>query len=96
MTAYLLANHGLNLLAPAALMALLLSLLARLFARFLSSNQPVSRMWWAQAAINFIVGVLVLTGGLVWFGRDGKILTYLVLVLAMAVSQWWQLGGWKR
>jgi hypothetical protein len=30
------------------------------------------------------------------FGRDGKMVTYLALVLAMATSQWWQLGGWKK
>ena len=96
MTAYLLANHWLNLVAPAALMALLLPLLARVFIRFLTSNKAVRPVWWAQAAINFIVGVVVLMGGLVLFGHDGKMLTYVVLVLAMALSQWSQLGGWKR
>ena len=77
-------------------MALLLPLLARVFIRFLTSNLAVTPVWWAQAAINLIVGVVVLTGGLVLLGRDGKMLTYVVLVLAMALSQWWQLGGWKR
>lgn len=96
MTLYLLVNHGLNGLAPAALMALLLPLLARVFIGFLTSNQAVTPAWWAQAAINFVVGGVVLTAGLVLFGRDGKMLTYVVLVLAMALSQWWQLGGWKR
>lgn len=96
MTLYLLVNHGLNGLAPAALMALLLPLLARVFIEFLTSNQATTPAWWAQAAINFVVGGVVLTAGLVLFGRDGKMLTYVVLVLAMALSQWWQLGGWKR
>ena len=96
MTAYLLANHWLNLLAPAALMALLLPLLARIFIRFLTSNKALAPVWWAQAAINFVVGGVVLAGGLVLFGRDGKMLSYVVLVLAMALSQWWQLGSWKR
>jgi hypothetical protein len=51
---------------------------------------------WAQTAINFVVGVGVLSASLVLQGRDGKMLTYVVLVLAIACSQWWQLGGWKR
>jgi hypothetical protein len=32
----------------------------------------------------------------VFFGRDGKMTTYLALVLAMATSQWWQTGGGKK
>jgi hypothetical protein len=34
------------------------------------------------------VGVVVLVIGLVVFGRDGKMLTYLALVLATATGQW--------
>jgi hypothetical protein len=39
-------------------------------------------------ALQFIVGCVVLAGGLVVFGQDGKMLTYLALVLAAASSQW--------
>jgi hypothetical protein len=42
------------------------------------------------------VGCVVLVAGMVLLGRDGKMLTYLMLALSMALSQWWQLGGWKR
>ena len=42
------------------------------------------------------MGLGVLTAGLVLLGRDGKMLTYVLLVLAMASSQWALLGGWKR
>ena len=69
MTPYLLVNHGLNGLAPAALMALLLPLLARVFIRFLTSNQALTPVWWSQAAINFVVGGVVLTAGLALFGE---------------------------
>lgn len=96
MTAYLLADHLLNLLAPAALMAVLLVVLARLIPGFFRSKQPFAQVWWAQIAINFIVGAGVLAAGLVLLGRDGKMLTYVGVVLAMACSQWCQLGGWKK
>lgn len=96
MTAYLLAGHLLNLLAPAALTALLLVLLSRVAARFFASKQGSAPAPWAQFAMNFIVGAGVLVAGLVLLGRDGKMLTYVVLVFAMAASQWWQLGGWRR
>ena len=96
MTAYLLANHLLNLVAPAALMALLLPAASRLFSGFLKSKKSSSNAWHVQAAINFIVGALALVIGLALLGRDGKMLTYVVLVWAMAASQWCQLGGWRR
>ena len=96
MTAYLLADHLHNLVAPAALIALLLVLFTRLFSGFFRSKQSFVQVWWVQAAINFVVGAGVLAAGLVLLGRDGKMLTYVLLVLATAVSQWVQLGGWKR
>ena len=96
MTASLLAGHLLNLVAPAALIALLLTVFARLFSGFFRSKKPMAQAWYAQAAINFIVGSSVLAAGLVLLGRDGRVLTYVLLVLGMAVSQWCQLGGWKR
>ena len=96
MTAFLLAGHLLNLLAPAALIALLLVASARLTPRFFASNKAAPQGWWAQAAINFVVGAVVLVAGLVVLGHDGKMLTYVLVVLATATSQWCQLGGWKR
>ena len=96
MTAYLLADHLLNLVAPAALIALLLLAFSRLFPGFFKQKKASMPVWSVQAAINFVVGAGVLTAGLVLFGRDGRMLTYVVLVLAMALSQWCLLGGWKR
>ena len=88
MTAYLLTDHLLNLVAPAAVVALLLVLLASFFGRFLSTKKPVDQSIWAQAAIIFIVNLLVLIAGLVLFGNDGKMATYAALVLAAAACQW--------
>ena len=96
MTAYLLADHLFNLVAPAALIALLLVALSRVFPVFFKSKQDSAQSWWAQIAINFIVGAGVLAVSLVLSGRDGKMLAYGTLVLAMAISQWCLLGGWKR
>ena len=88
MTAYLLLDHILNFIAPAAVVALLLVLAARLFKRFLVSNRSFSRSIWAQLATIFIVNVCVLVAGLVFFGNDGKMATYAAMVLAAALCQW--------
>ena len=88
MTAYLLTDHLLNLVAPAAVVALLLVLLASFFSRFSGAKRPAAQSIWARAAIIFIVNMLVLIAGLVLFGNDGKMATYAALVLAAAVCQW--------
>jgi hypothetical protein len=95
MTAYLLTNHLLNFIAPAAGVALLLVLLSRLCFGFFQTNRPIAQTWWAQAAIIFIVGVGILTAGLLVFGRDGKMMTYAALVLGAAVCQWVLVRGWR-
>lgn len=84
-------NHGINLLAPAFWIALLLPMLSRLFIR----NKPVARIYIGQAAIHFIVCSVVLMIGLLIFGRDGKMLTYLGLVAASASTQWVLVKGWR-
>ncbi|OGB10132.1 MAG: hypothetical protein A3E79_14920 [Burkholderiales bacterium RIFCSPHIGHO2_12_FULL_61_11] len=95
MSAYLLINHLLNFMAPAALLALLLVLLARLFFGFFSSKRPFAKSWWVQVTIIFVANVLILTAGLLFFGHDGKMLTYGALVLGAALCQWLLLRGWK-
>lgn len=95
MTAYLLLSHIVNFLVPAAIMALLLVLLGRVFRRFLVSKRPLAKSLYGQAAIIFIVNVLVLTAGLVLFGNDGKMATYAAMVGASAVCQWALWRGWK-
>ena len=95
MTAYLLLDHFLNCMAPAAAVALLLVLAARLFNRVLASNRSLAQAMWAQAAIIFIVNVFVSAAGLVFFGNDGKMATYAAMVLAAALCQWVLLKGWR-
>ncbi len=96
MTAYLLLNHLLNFMAPALALALLLVAFSRLFSGYLGSKRALVHFLWAQVAINLIVGVAVLATGLLLFGRDGKMLTYLALTVATALSQWGLMGGWRR
>ena len=77
--------HLLNFAAPALVVGLLTALAARIFMK----KKSLALRWIAQAAINFVVCLLVLVGGLWFFGRDGKMATYAALVLACATSQWW-------
>jgi hypothetical protein len=80
-----LLNHLLNFVAPACVVGLLLAILAPLFFR----RVPVAHSLRAQAIINVTAGLLALVGGLVVFGRDGKMASYAAMVLACATSQWW-------
>lgn len=95
MTFYLLANHLLNLVLPAAAVALLLVLASHAFGRLFKPKRPPAHGWLAQAAIVFIANVAVLVAGLVFFGHDGKMLTYAAMVAGAAVCQWVLLGSWK-
>ena len=79
-----LVNHLLNFVAPALTVGVVLALSAP----WLGLKYSPSWSWRHQAGINSAVGVLVLVGGLVFFGRDGKMATYAALVLACGTSQW--------
>jgi hypothetical protein len=96
MTAYLFANHLLNFVAPAAFVSVLLVMSARLFGGFFTSKRPPAQSIWAQAAIFFVVSVIILIVGLFVFGRDGKMATYAALVIGAALCQWVLLQGWRR
>jgi hypothetical protein len=83
--------HLLSFVAPALAVALLVGLAARLLLPRAVARPP----WWAGFAINAAVGVAVLLAGLWAFGRDGKMATYLALVLAEATSQWLSGRAWR-
>ncbi|MEY3871048.1 MAG: hypothetical protein RLZZ296_43 [Pseudomonadota bacterium] len=100
MTFYLLANHLLNFVAPAAFLALLLVGLSSLPALSKSKvGGKASRLsrpsWRWQLALVFSANLLVNVGGLLFFGHDGRLLTYAAMALAAAVVQWLLLRGWK-
>lgn len=87
-----LLNHLLNFVAPALFVAVLVTLVARIFMRKI----PAAPALWTQSAINFVVCVIALALGLWFFGRDGKMLTYLGMALLCATSQWVIQRGWKK
>ena len=105
MTFYLLANHLLNFVAPAAFLALLMVSLSALLP-FPKSNAfkfkaggKAGRLnrpsWRWQFVIVFAANLLVTVCGLVFFGHDGRLLTYATMALAAALVQWLLLRGWK-
>jgi hypothetical protein len=95
MTFYLLANHLLNFVLPAAAVALLLVLSSRVFGGIFRSSRPVAATWWVQTVIVFVANVAVLAAGLVFFGHDGKMATYAAMVGGAALCQWVLLGAWR-
>lgn len=87
-----LLNHLLNFVAPAAFLALVLTLAGR----FLGGRRPGVPRWWVQCALTFLAGVVVLLAGLVISGRDGMMLTYAALVAVCGTVQWLAMRGWRR
>ncbi len=81
--------HFAGLLAPAAGVALLVSLAARV----LSGGGGGS--WLTAWTLDFLAGAAALLAGLWLFGRDGTMLAYGALVLATATSQWLLARSWK-
>ena len=86
-----LLNHAINFAAPALWLALLMPLLSR----YLMKKSTLTHTLLMQIAIHFIVLMLVLVFGLWVFGRDGKMLTYLAMVLLSATSQWLMRKDWR-
>lgn len=84
-------NHLLNFVAPAAALALLLTLAGG----WIGPKGRPAMAAWRRFAILFVVGVAVLAAGLGFLGRDGKMFTYAGLVLACATCQWLLVRGWK-
>jgi len=79
--------HLLNFFGPAIGVGLIAAGLCKLL--WWRSLRPIAfrkLALWAMAA-----GALALIGGLVLFGRDGKMATYGLLALATALALWWQL-----
>jgi hypothetical protein len=86
------ANHLLNFFAPAAFVALLVALSTLFF----KLNKPLAQQYIAGAAINFASCAAVLLAGLWFFGNDGKMATYSVMVLVSATVQWVVLKAWRK
>jgi hypothetical protein len=85
MTFFALLGHIANFIAPALGVAALLWLGPRI-AR---GKRPVRWRPAVEAGLLAGAGVAVLLAGLVFFGRDGKMLTYAALVLVQGTMAWW-------
>ena len=83
--------HWLGFLAPAAGVALLVSLAARVLRR----DSAGTGSWGAAFMLDFLAGSAALLAGLALSGRDGTMVAYAGLVLACATSQWLLGRSWK-
>ena len=90
MTVWQLILHLFNFVLPALAMALLMPWAGRWVMGF--GGTPFKR----RMLVHAVVGVLVLVAGLVLQGNDGKMSTYMALVLVTATAEWWMLRGWTR
>jgi hypothetical protein len=84
--------HVLNFVLPALCVALFVTF----FGRFFKQNKPVATGFIAQSAINFVVCLAVLLIGLILTGRDGKMLSYVCMVVASGTVQWLVSGAWRK
>lgn len=86
-----LVNHLLNSVLPALAMALLLPLCVR----WTPLGRGAVLRLAPQMLVVALVNVTVLMAGLLVFGRDGKMATYLAMALASASVQWLLLRAWR-
>jgi hypothetical protein len=85
-------SHLLSFLAPAAAIACMVALAGRV----MLPGQSRTLSWPTQAAINLVVGAVVLVAGLWYWGVDGKMGTYTLLAVAIGTCQWACGGCWRR
>ncbi len=83
--------HLLNFVAPAFGVALL----AASAVKWLWRRELAAVAWRRLALGSAIAGILALIAGLLVFGRDGKMTTYVALIVANALALWW-LGFFRR
>ena len=76
--------HLAGFVSPALALGLLMVFAGRLVP---AVGRPAYTFWvhWGLLAL---VGTLALLIGLWWFGRDGKMASYALLLLAVATAQW--------
>ena len=79
-------NHLFNLVLP----ALCLGALAAAGAKLVWRRELAAVPWRRLAVPASTVSALVVLAGLVVFGRDGKMATYVVMALGCALTLWWQ------
>jgi len=86
-----LINHLLNFILPALALALLLPVCVRWMP--MGRNSTVGL--WRNMLVLLLVNIAALLAGLVLFERDGKMVTYLAMVISSATTQWLLLKAWR-
>ena len=86
-----LINHLLNFAAPAVFVGVFVAWVAP----WVLGRGRGKGGFALRAAFNSAVGVVVLVAGLWFFGNDGKMASYLALVVATAASQFWLMQGYR-
>ena len=71
--------HGLHFVAPAVFVAFLVAWVGLWQGRSVSLR---NLLW--QTALLAVANVAVLVSGLIWFGRDGKMATYALMIVVCA------------
>lgn len=84
--------HALNFAAPVFGVAICV---------VVGSRMLLKKRAWAptvqvQCLIGSAAGLVALSFGLWFFGNDGKMASYAMLVLAVASTQWLLLRGWRN
>lgn len=84
-------NHLFNFILPALVMALLLPMCVRWTPVGRKAALGIS----PQILVLAVAHVVVLFAGLLIFGRDGKMATYLAMAVVGASIQWLLLRAWR-
>lgn len=79
-------NHLANLFVPAVALGMVAAGLAKLVWR----GELLAQPWWRLAGPAAAVNGLVTLAGLAWYGADGRMGTYLAMVLATTFTLWWR------
>lgn len=82
-------NHFLNFFLPGIFVAILLPVLHALLTKKLFMKNSM-RIIKSQFITNLGFATASLIFGLVIFGRDGKMMTYLAMLIAVAFAQVWR------
>jgi hypothetical protein len=82
--------HILHFTAPAFAVAALLSLRGPFW-----GSKSILSGFLRRFVLNTVAALVALSLGLWFLGNDGKMLTYLAMVLACASSQWCLMRSWR-
>ena len=86
-----LINHLFNFALP----ALALAMVMPLSTRWTRMGRAAAARLTTQMLLHAALNLLVLAAGLWIFGRDGKMLAYLGMVIVCATTHWLLLKAWR-